>query len=132
MKYYSTHRPIGPGTIPKKGVIRVCNFDDKLYVPEIKREAWGYVEYDDPLTEKDVRCYELTPEGTGNETFPNVERYMEKHGFLPADRSKVRKLLRDEDAVSAAITKDEIMWKDKSGAIGKTGRGNIGIQDNYA
>lgn len=48
MKYYSTERPIAPGTIPK-GAIEVKNYDEKKYVPEIGKEAWGFVIYGEPL-----------------------------------------------------------------------------------
>ena len=49
MKYYSLLRPIGPGTIPNKGIKEVVNFDEKKFVSKIGREAWGYVVFDNPL-----------------------------------------------------------------------------------
>lgn len=63
MRYYSTQRPIVPGSLPKpkdNKVIGVCNYDDKTYCEEIKREAWGYIDYEKPLTAKEVNDYELT------------------------------------------------------------------------
>lgn len=44
MRYYSTQRPVGPGTYPKpqgNAVKEVFNFDGKTYCKEIGREAWG-------------------------------------------------------------------------------------------
>lgn len=60
-RYYSTQRPIAPGTIPMKSQTNITPFDDKKYCEDIKREAWGYVEYADPLTKEETEDYELTP-----------------------------------------------------------------------
>lgn len=46
MRYYSTQRPVGPGTFPKlpeNKVLEVHNFDAKTFCEEIGREAWGYI-----------------------------------------------------------------------------------------
>ncbi|MDE7244134.1 MAG: hypothetical protein K2O18_09185 [Oscillospiraceae bacterium] len=64
--YYSTQRPIGPGTYPKpegNEVVEIHNFDGKTYCEELGREAWGYITYEQPLTPEQVSSYELTPEG---------------------------------------------------------------------
>lgn len=65
-RYYSTQRPFGPGTFPKKdGRETITNFyDGKIFCEEIGREAWGFIEYSEPLTEKEIRDYELTAGGT--------------------------------------------------------------------
>lgn len=60
-RYYSTQRPIAPGTTLKEGCVGVVNFDEKIYVPKIKREAWGFVDYDRPLTKEEIKEYELCP-----------------------------------------------------------------------
>jgi len=57
-RYYTTQRPPGPGTIPK-GATNVVTFDKRTYVPELGREAWGYVEYGKPLDSKVAADYEL-------------------------------------------------------------------------
>lgn len=60
MRYYSIHRPVGPGTFPKTvKVNEIHNCIRKTYFPEIKREAWGWIEYDGELAEKDAAAYEL-------------------------------------------------------------------------
>jgi len=64
MRYYSTQRPIMPGSYPKpehNKVLCVHSFDSKTYCEEIDREAWGYIEYDYPLRPESALDYELTP-----------------------------------------------------------------------
>lgn len=65
-RYYSTQRPLGPGTFPKKdGRETITNFyGGKIFCEEICREAWGFIEYSEPLTEKEMKNYELTAGGT--------------------------------------------------------------------
>ena len=48
MRYYSTLRPIGPGTCPDN-FIEFENFDFRKHVDGINRDAWGWVEYEEPL-----------------------------------------------------------------------------------
>lgn len=63
-RYYSTQRPFGPGTFPKKdGRETITNYDGPTYCEEIGREAWGHIEYPEPLTEQEAQEYELTPAG---------------------------------------------------------------------
>ncbi len=65
MKYYSTQRPVTPGSFPKpegNKVLDAVNFDDKTYIEELGREAWGYVEYERPLSEEEMQDWELTPD----------------------------------------------------------------------
>ena len=67
MKYYSTQRPVMPGSFPKpegNKILEIVNFDGKQYVPKIGRDAWGYIEYREPLTEKEAADYELVYELT--------------------------------------------------------------------
>ena len=89
MKYYRTQRPIVPGSFPTPGgnkVATVHNYDAKTYCEEIGREAWGYIEYEQPLQNEDVMNYELTP-------FP---RKVKKLQFLGVD-SWDRMVFKDED-----------------------------------
>ena len=63
MKYYSTQRPVMPGGYPKpagNAVKEIVNFDGRTFCEDIGRDAWGYVEYGTPLSDTDVREYELT------------------------------------------------------------------------
>lgn len=63
MRYYSTQRPITPGSYPKSpfnDVLQVVNFETRTYCEEIKCRAYGYIEYKYPLHPKDVESYELS------------------------------------------------------------------------
>ena len=65
MKYYSTQRPIMPGSFPEpKGnrVLAIVNFDEKTCCKEPGRDCWGYIEYEKPLSEKEASAYELVRE----------------------------------------------------------------------
>ena len=57
-RYYCLYRPPMLGGIPKDFTIAVP-YDERRYCPEINREAWGYVEYDKPLTPQQIINYEL-------------------------------------------------------------------------
>lgn len=68
MRYYSTQRPVGPGTFPKLPeniVLEVHNFDAKTFCEEIGREAWGYIDFELPLTQEQADNYELIAPGVG-------------------------------------------------------------------
>jgi len=60
-KYYSTGRPVDIGTFPKteNEPIRFVNFDSREDVEQGRYQAWGYLVYDAPLTEKQISDYEL-------------------------------------------------------------------------
>ena len=65
MRYYSTQRPFGPGTFPRKdGTESITNFDARIFCKEIGRKAWGYIEYRKPLEPDEIAKYELTPGGS--------------------------------------------------------------------
>lgn len=60
-RYYSTMRPVHPGGYPNRdGVEEIHNFDTKTFCEEIGREAWGYIDYREPLTKEQAEAYELT------------------------------------------------------------------------
>ena len=68
MRYYSTQRPVGPGTFPKlpeNKVLEVHNVDAKTFCEEIGREAWGYIDFELPLTQEQAYNYELIAPGVG-------------------------------------------------------------------
>ena len=60
MRYYLTQRPPTPGTFPGRPN-RIEGYDQRTYVKEIGREAWGWIEYPEPLEEGQAEDYELTP-----------------------------------------------------------------------
>ena len=60
-RYYSTQRPIALGTYPNgenKPVV-IENFDDRQTVENGQLQAWGYLEYEKPLSQKEMNDYEL-------------------------------------------------------------------------
>ena len=64
MRYYSTIRPVQPGSFPnRESVEKIHNFNTKTFCKEIGREAWGYIDYREPLTKEQAEAYELTQEG---------------------------------------------------------------------
>lgn len=60
-KYYSTQRPVDIGTFPKteSGPAEIVNFDQRDSVENGRFQAWGYLLYTAPLTEKQIYDYEL-------------------------------------------------------------------------
>lgn len=60
-RYYSTQRPISPGTYPngENKPVSVENFDERRVVENGQLQAWGYLEYDKPLSQKEIKDYEL-------------------------------------------------------------------------
>lgn len=60
MRYYSTQRPIMPGSYPKPAgnpVVEIRNFDARVFCGEIGREAWGYIEYEQALFPGQAQSY---------------------------------------------------------------------------
>lgn len=71
VRYYSVYRPLTPGSIPNnKRIVNVVNFDEKKYVEEIGRSAYGYIEAVSPI--RDYEDYDLV---VAKQLFPrDVER----------------------------------------------------------
>lgn len=66
VRYFSTQRPITPGSYPRPRAVRqIVNYDKREFVPAIEREAWGYIDYASELDELDVTDYELVREPNG-------------------------------------------------------------------
>jgi len=58
-RYYSTLRPVAPGTFPKnENFVGFENFDNRQKLDN-GIEAWGWVEYSEPLSEADMKAYDL-------------------------------------------------------------------------
>ena len=57
-RYYTTQRPPMMGCIPK-GASKIVFFDDRTFVADIGREAWGYAEYGHQLSAEEIADYEL-------------------------------------------------------------------------
>lgn len=70
-KYYSTQRPISIGTYPTKNNLDIKNYDTRTYINEINREAWGELTYSEPLTDNQLKEYELVAD-------PNIKLRLEQ------------------------------------------------------
>ena len=57
-RYYCLYRPPMLGTVPR-GMFNWEDYTDRRYCPQIERYAWGYVEYEKPLTKAQIQNYEL-------------------------------------------------------------------------
>lgn len=67
-RYYSTLRPIAPGTFPGgKKVVEIHNFDKRTAIESIDRMAWGYIDFENPLTDKEAKSYDLVAEKSENQ-----------------------------------------------------------------
>ena len=63
-RYYSTQRPVDLGTFPKppgNAPVEIINFDERRMVEGGTMRAWGELAYLKPLTEKQMKDYELRP-----------------------------------------------------------------------
>lgn len=69
MRYYSTLRPIGPGTCPDN-FLEFENFDYRKHVDSINRDALGWVEYDKPL--ECPEKYDLVADNNKNNKFGGI------------------------------------------------------------
>lgn len=58
-KYYSTMRPLGPGSCPADGIVKVKNFDNPKWIPEINHMAYAAIEYDHMLSDAEKKQYDL-------------------------------------------------------------------------
>lgn len=69
-RYYSILRPITPGAYPKPAdnpAMLIHNFDKREYVGKIGREAWGYAEYNTPLTKEQIEAFDFVAESSGED-----------------------------------------------------------------
>lgn len=69
-RYYSTQRPLSLGTYPKpqgNKVLNIKNFDERTYCEEIGREAWGYIEYELPVSPVILKDFEMIKAGVTDE-----------------------------------------------------------------
>ena len=62
VRYYSILRPVSLGTYPLTDgnmVLNIVNYDEKEYIEEIGRMAWGHIEYSQELPELVAKGYDL-------------------------------------------------------------------------
>ncbi len=61
-RYYSTERPVAPGTFPKKPGCEISNYPQKFFIDKAAVHAWGHIDYNEPLTDQEIADYELKAE----------------------------------------------------------------------
>lgn len=111
-KYYSTQRPIGPGTYPKpqdNNIIEIKNFNKKEKIEKEDINAYGYIVYEKPLMPAAARTYELTL-ALADETEKKIEE--NKKAEQPITNLNT---MTDEEIIEAAIKKisnEEDGWND--------------------
>ena len=58
-RYYCLGVSPMPGTVPP-GVIGLEDYTESVYCPQIEGNAWGHVDYETPLTENQIKHYDLS------------------------------------------------------------------------
>ena len=62
-RYYSEKHPLMLEDVPHKDRYQVVSHSEPLFFNEtVKRFAWGYAEYKEPLTDAEAEHYDLWPE----------------------------------------------------------------------
>ena len=89
-RYYSTQRPIMPGSYPngENKPVHIENFDERKSVESGQMQAWGYLEYERPLSAKERDAYELKAVSPLQEKFAASEQGTEKKKSVLADLHK--------------------------------------------
>ena len=95
-----------PGGYPKKGAVeRIQNFDTKTFCEEVGREAWGFIEYREPLTKEEADAYELTL--AGMKTFWCVTTSVDNRGTVRAAITNfVEAVCKPENTSTSTSRKD--------------------------
>ena len=106
MRYYSTQRPVGPGTFPTGyKVEEIHNFDRRTFCDEINREAWGYIDYREPLTKEQAEAYELTLGGM--KTYWCVTTSVDNRGRVVANiTNTVEAVCKPENSSTSTSRRD--------------------------
>ena len=81
MKSYALHRPIGPFTWPSEysdKVAEIVNWDTLKFVPEIGRNAFGYIEWAELPPMEDLRRYELMVPPSEDQMLRKIGRILAK------------------------------------------------------
>ena len=89
-RYYSTQRPISPGTYPngENKPVSIENFDERQAVENGQLQAWGYLEYNEPLSQKEMNDYELKAVSASVTRVNTPKKQTEKKKSVLADLHK--------------------------------------------
>ncbi len=91
-KYYSTQRPVDIGTFPKteNGPAEIVNFDRRESVENGRFQAWGYLLYHAPLTEKQMADYELRVASGNSDQFRLTPEQLEQQAQVVGKWEQVK------------------------------------------
>lgn len=105
-RYYSTRRPVQPGGYPnRESVEEIHSFDTKTFCEEIGREAWGYIDYREPLTKEQAEAYELTLGGM--KTYWCVTTSVDNRGRVVANiTNTVETVCKPENSSTSTSRRD--------------------------
>lgn len=81
MRSYAIHRPIGPFTWPSEysGLVsEIVNWDHLQFVPEIGRNAFGYIEWSELPPSEALRRYELVVPSDDDEMLVKIGQILAK------------------------------------------------------
>lgn len=89
-RYYSTQRPISLGTYPngENKPVSIENFDERQPVENGQLQAWGYLEYAEPLSQKEMKDYELKAVSASVTRVNTPEKQTERKKSVLADLHK--------------------------------------------
>lgn len=65
-RYYMTQRPPMPGAMPQKDLFLIEDLDQRDVIPYLGKGAYAMIAYTRPLTDKEIKEYELVPEDNGS------------------------------------------------------------------
>lgn len=60
-RYYMTQRPPMPGAQPRDGLVDILPLDKNNSIPFLGKGAYAILFYSRPLTDEEIRDYELFP-----------------------------------------------------------------------
>lgn len=106
MRYYSTQRPVVPGSYPSGNRVEsIVNFEKKTFCEEIGREAWGYIDFAQPLPESEAQKWELTQ--AGMKTYWCVTSSFDDRGRVTAAITRtIEAAVKPENACTSTKRKD--------------------------
>ena len=100
MRAYSLLRPVSVGTYPDEfAVDEIVNFDRRIFVEEIGREAWGYVDFGEEVPKKELDAYEML----AREHVAAMSRELEEVGKVLAEKKRVGDKAGFQEGVRAAL-----------------------------
>ena len=117
MRYYSTQRPVTPGSYPRNYSVKaIHNFEQKTFCEEIGCEAWGYIEFTACIPEAEAERWELTI--AGKKTYWGVTTTVYDDGRIAANiTNTVEAACKPENKFRSTLRKDiYIDWFDSHDA----------------